>query len=138
MKTFYLQFDGSWPDSLRDQLPEYCGIYLVYRGILSRGNLYCHEIIYIGQADNIRNRHIKHEKYSQFLSECRSNEILFYSCAPVKKADLNCVENALIYKMRPKLNDKQINSFPYDTTSIVSSGQCAMLISEFTVERKDL
>lgn len=137
MKTFNLLFDGSWSDSIRDELPEYSGIYLVYRGNLDRGSFLCREIIYIGQAENIRARHTKHEKRDAFLAELRPSEVLFYSCAPVAKTDLDRVENALVFEMHPKLNDKLTESFPYETTKVVSEGQCSLLNKLFTVERKD-
>jgi len=137
MKTFNLHFDGSWSDSIREELPEYSGVYLVYRGNLDRGSFLCREIIYIGQAENIRSRHKKHEKKELFLAKLCPGEVLFYSCAPVAKADLDRVENALVFEMHPKLNDKLTETFPYETTTVVSEGQCALLKKQFTVERKD-
>ena len=79
MKTYKLTFDGSWSDSIRDELPEYSGVYLVYRGTLDRGHFLCSEIIYIGQAENIRERHKNHEKRDLFLAKRRANEVIFYS-----------------------------------------------------------
>ena len=135
MKTFNLHFDGSWSDSIREELPEYSGVYLVYRGNLDRGSFLCREILYIGQAENIRSRHMKHEKREKFLAELRPGEVLFYSCAPVAKADLDRVENALVFEMHPKLNDKLTETFPYETTTVVSDGQCSLLKKHFSVER---
>lgn len=135
MKIYNLHFDGSWSDSIREELPEYSGVYLVYRGNFDRGSFFCREILYIGQAENIRARHTTHEKRDQFLAELRPSEVIFYSCAPVAKADLDRVENALIYAMRPKLNEKLTETFPYDTTTIVSDGQCSLLSRQFTVEK---
>lgn len=137
MKTYNLHFDGSWSDGIRDELPEYSGIYLVYRGTLDRGQFLCREIIYIGQAENIRERHKNHEKRDQFLAKRRMNEVIFYSCAQVAIPELNRVENALVYETRPVLNDKLTESFPYPETIIESEGQCALLNKRFTLERKD-
>ena len=138
MKTFNLHFDGSWSDRIREELPEYSGVYLVYRGILDHGSFLCREILYIGQAENIRLRHTKHEKRDSFLAELRPNEVLFYSCAPVAKSDLDRVENALVFKMHPKLNEKLTETYPYGTTMVVSDGQCSLLKKQFTVERMDI
>lgn len=137
MKSFNLHFDGSWSDSIREELPEYSGVYLVYRGTLSHGSFLCREILYIGQAENIRMRHTKHEKRELFMAELRPGEVLFYSCAPMTKADLDRVENALVFEMHPKLNDKLTESFPYEITTVVSDGQCSLLKKQFTIERKD-
>ena len=56
--TYNLHFQGSLSDDDRARLPEYSGVYLVYRGQWSEKDklFYCHEIIYIGKADNIRQR----------------------------------------------------------------------------------
>ena len=137
MKTFNLHFDGSWSDSIREELPEYRGVYLVYRGNLDHGSFLCREILYVGHAENIRLRHTEHEKRELFMAELRPSEVLFYSCAPVAKADLDRVENALVFEMHPKLNDKLTETFPYDSTTVVSDGQCSLLNKQFTVERKD-
>lgn len=85
----------------------------------------------------IRLRHTEHEKRELFMAELRPSEVLFYSCAPVAKADLDRVENALVFEMHPKLNDKLTETFPYDSTTVVSDGQCSLLKKQFTVERKD-
>ena len=138
-KTFNLKFDGSIHDKNKSQLPTYSGVYLVYRGTYnSQTNTFtCKEIIYIGQADDINDRHKNHEKHDVFLGECKQGEVVFYSYAEVDKSDLDRVENALVYKMRPTLNDKLTQSFPYDETTIVSSGSCALLNKNFTLQRKD-
>ena len=106
MKTFNLHFDGSWSDSIREELPEYSGVYLVYRGNLNCGSFLCREILYIGQAQNIRSRHTQHEKRDLFIAELRPSEVLFYSCALVAKADLDQVENVLVFVMHPKFKYK--------------------------------
>lgn len=88
VKTFILHFDGSWSDSIREELPEYSGDYLVYRGNLDHGNFLCREILYISHAVNICSRHKKHEKRDLLvcvLYECYSErhdslELLVYLC----------------------------------------------------------
>lgn len=138
-KIYNLHFDGSISDSNKDQLPTYSGIYLVYRGVDNvQNNKYtCKEIIYIGQADDIKERHKNHEKHDEFLKTCKKGEIVFYSYVHVAKLDLDRVENALIFKMQPCLNDKMTQTFPYDETIVVSDGQCALLSKNFTLQRKD-
>ena len=136
MKTYYLNFEGSWSDRIKHELPDYSGVYLVYRGVLERGIYTCHEILYIGQADNIRKRHANHEKLNAFLRELQPNEELFYSCAHVAKNDLDRVENVLVFDTQPRLNDKLKETFPYPMTMIVSEGQCALLHKRIIVESK--
>ena len=137
MKTYNLKFDGSLADDQRGFLPEYSGIYLVYRGLRDQKGFLCREILYIGQAENIKARHENHEKHDMFIAELRPKEVIFYSYAPVEKSDLNRVENALVFEMHPKLNDKLTETFPYEKTTIISDGQCALLNKNFTVEKTE-
>lgn len=136
MKEYNLHFQGSISDEQRSYLPNMSGVYLVYRGLWSEKDklFYCHEIIYIGKAEDIRERHISHERRKGFLSACRTGEIVFYSYAEVPASDLERVEAALIYHTQPALNDYGKESFSYNPTHIVSDGACALLDSDIIVE----
>lgn len=136
MKEFSLDFDGSILDENSEYLPSYRGVYLVYRGnlILNGTKLKCSEIIYIGQAENIRNRLQNHEKKNLFFSRLENGESLFYSYAHVNASDLNRIEAALIYKHKPVLNEEYKNNFPYLKTHLISFGECALLNKDFTIE----
>ena len=138
-KIYNLHFGGSISDSQRNLLPTYSGIYLVYRGGYNKEKktFTCKEIIYIGQADDINDRHKNHEKRDEFLATCGPGEMVFYSYVKVDKNDLDRVENALVFKMQPILNDKLKQIFPYDETTIVSDGACALLNKNFTLQRKE-
>ena len=136
MKTYRLNFEGSILDNQRLNLPTYSGIYLVYRGYLAenRTKVHCNEIIYIGQAIDIKKRLLDHEKRSLFLHHLQENEVLFYSYAKVAEEDLDRVENALVFKNQPELNDKLKDAFLYPQTQIISTGQCALVPPDFTVD----
>lgn len=135
-EEIHLHFQGSLSDKDRSKMPEYCGVYLVYRGIWSEKDklFYCHEIIYIGQANNIYQRHISHERRSDFLSSCHTGEIVFYSFAKVPISLLDRVEAALLFNVKPVLNDYGKDDFPYDPIHIVSDGACALLDADIVVE----
>lgn len=134
--TFNLHFGGSLSDEHRAFLPTYSGVYLVYRGIWSEKDklFYCHEIIYIGKADNIRKRHVSHERRNDFFAVCKPGEIVFYSYAEVHETDLDRVEAALIYHTKPILNDYGKDEFPHEWTHIISDGACALLDLDIVAE----
>lgn len=136
MKTFNLTFEGSLLDEDRKNLPTYSGVYLVYRGQLTPdGNsLRCSEIIYIGQAEDIRRRHSAHERRTDFLNSLPDNEVLFYSYAKAELGDLDRIENALIFHTQPSLNEIGKDSFLYPSTEIKSDGQCALLDKDIIVD----
>lgn len=134
--TYYLHFKGSLSDNSRAFLPTYSGVYLVYRGIWSEKDklFYCHEIIYIGKADNIRQRHFSHERRNDFFAVCRPGEIIFYSYAEVSMNALDRVEAALIYHTKPVLNNNRKDEFPFEQTHVISDGACALLDSDIVAE----
>lgn len=136
MRTFNLNFEGSYLDDKRYYMPEYAGVYLVYRGTLTDDGkaLICKELIYIGQATNIRSRLENHDRREDFLQRADNDEEIFYSCAKCNTNDLDRIENALIYHVQPPLNRNGVFSFPYPDTRIISSGQCALLDKDFTIE----
>jgi len=136
MKQYNLHFEGSLLDDDRSNLPTYSGIYLVYRGTLSpdRKSLRCAQIIYIGQAEDIRRRLSAHNRRTDFLNTLQEGEVLFYSYVKVEQENLDRVENALIYKYKPTLNDNKKDSFPYPSTIIDSDGQCALLPKHIVLE----
>ena len=136
MKVFNLHFEGSILDEKRSNLPTYSGVYLVYCGTLSEDHkfLRCREIIYIGQAMDIRLRHSDHERRKDFLAQLRLGEVLFYSYAKVEVSLLDRIENALIYHQKPSLNDKGKECYLYPDTEIDSDGQCALLDRQIIVK----
>ena len=135
MRTFTLHFDGSILDESNMTLPTYSGIYLVYRGVLSadRKSLNCHEIMYIGQSENIRRRITTHTKRAEFIRRLHDGEVLFYSYAKCDMNDINRIENTLIYRMQPALNDQGKGAFLYPSTTVRSDGQCALLEREIII-----
>lgn len=126
-------------DDKRNELPTYNGIYFVFDNSAKPSRL-----IYIGQADRedggIRARHQNHEKHGLFVKEAHSEKNVSYVCAQCE-ADINRVENALIYKYQPCLNDACTKTFRYAKTKITITcnydGPEKINPLTFTQERKD-
>lgn len=132
---YNLHFEGSLSDTLKQRLPVYSGIYLVYRGKFDAKDklFYCKEILYIGQAVNIRDRVANHERRNDFYAQLRKDESIFYSYAQVDSSILNKIENALIYTMKPCLNSMGKDSYQYSAIHVVSDGACALLASDIEI-----
>lgn len=128
MKEYRLNFEGYWRDCNRNGLPSYDGIYIVYKCIYNEqtDTVTLLDIIYIGQAENIHDRHIKHEKYSNFLSQLTEGQELCYACAPVE-TDTDLIENALIFAQKPVLNIEGRSAYNHPKAHIQLSGQCARM-----------
>lgn len=128
MKDYNLSFEGYWRDCNKGGLPSYAGIYLVYRCLYSveTNSVSLIDIIYIGKADNIHDRHLNHEKYEDFKTQLDEGEELCYSCAPVN-SDLDLVENALVYSQKPILNEQGKFNYNFTEAHIEVNGACACL-----------
>lgn len=111
-------------------------MYLVYRCNYNVQNdtVNLIEIIYIGQADNIHDRHIRHEKEQIFKSQLQEGEELCFSCAKVEQ-DLDLVENALIFAQKPILNEKGKDRFLYGEVHLSLNGACSgVKYTDFTIK----
>lgn len=129
MKEIQLNFEGYWRECNKGGLPNYSGVYLVYRCVYSektnRVNL--KDIIYIGKSSNIHDRHIEHEKLPLFENQLQDGEQICYSCAKVDSQDLEWVEKALIFAQKPILNDEGKEHYDAMPAHIQLDGCCACM-----------
>lgn len=134
-KKFEVQFQGYYLES--KDLPAVSGVYCVYRCVYSKDkdSVMLKKVIYVGQAKNIHDRHLEHEKRQEWEGECRPGEQLCFSYAPVLDPDLLWCEAALIYSIKPDCNDKGKESFDYDDTYLVTSGENRFLPTDIVIER---
>ena len=84
-------------------LPSLSGVYCVYRGKfdVSSDSVTLYELIYIGQAADIRQRHMNHESLAEWKRSLKPGEQLWYSYAEVALASLDRCEAALIFLNQP-------------------------------------
>ena len=129
IKQYHLNFRGYWREINKGGIPAVSGVYLVYRCNYNtlQDTVRLNEILYIGQSENVHDRIANHEKASQFSSKLQNGEELCYACAEVAKADLNIVENALIFAQKPILNDVLKDTFNFGKVAIKADGRCACL-----------
>lgn len=94
------------------------------------------ELLYIGQSDNLYKRISNHDKKDLFDQQCQQGEVLCYSVAEVPSADLDIVENALIFAQQPRLNTEHKDKFIHDVpVSFQLEGRCRLMkYQNFTVK----
>ena len=137
-KTYHLKFDGYWSDPNKNKLPGCAGVYVVSKGsLLESGKVEIEEIIYIEAAQNVYARHNdkEHEHYKDFIRVCGGVEYVWYSCAQISggESERKRVENALIYRLQPVINDKGKDSFSFPDTTIYTEGENVGILKFFTV-----
>lgn len=135
MKTISLSFKGYWREVNKGKVPDQAGVYCVYACTYNTSNatVSLRKILYIGESENVRDRISNHDRLSDWKNLLNSGETLCYSFASVDSADRVRAEAALIYQHKPPCNTEYVNSFPFNNTTIKTSGQNALLNSEFTV-----
>lgn len=136
--SYQLNFRGYWRHCNRNGLPAITGVYAVYRCTYNQTNdkVTLLEIIYIGKTENINERHKSHEKLTLFQNELRDGEELCYTCAEVDDRSLSLIENALVFAQKPRLNDRLVDTYDYQSAHIKIDGCTAcMKYTDFTISR---
>lgn len=136
-QTFNLNFDGYWREPNISKIPSRSGEYCVNECThnVSQGTVTIHRLLYIGEAIDVNDRVKNHEKWNEWRRLVNRGNELCFSFAPIESTYCERVEAALIFKHKPPLNTEYKNSFPFDRTTIITSGSKAKLHERFTVNR---
>lgn len=136
--SYDLTFDGYWRDRNVASVDSVRGIYVVYACTVNRANeqvtLTLHNIVYIGQAQDTKDRLDNHEKKPQWQWQLGQGQELAYSVAQVDGRSLDRVEAALINHHKPPCNSDFVTAFPFDKTTIQVTGKASLLTPSFTVD----
>lgn len=128
-KKYNVTFKGYRLEENASGLPEYSGIYMAYRCVFSSetNKVTLKELVYIGQAENVKARISSHKCSEDLHDGCLEGEVICYAYASVSLNDLDVVENALIFAQQPRLNQRLKDSFNYGASSFEIEGVCALL-----------
>lgn len=136
-KEFNQVLKGYYRDTNKGCIPNVSGIYFVYTGFydtIEKG-VDLHNLIYIGESIDIKDRLDKHEKYFDWLKKCGDTEELIFSYTKVEETYRERLEAAYIYKHQPIINTECKESFNYDKTRVISSVKTKFLFEDFTLDR---
>lgn len=136
-KTISLNFGGYWREVNKGGVPAESGVYLVYvcRYNEPEKTVTLDKLIYIGEAEDVLYRITNHEKWPQWRRYAPKGSEICFSFAGVTNPDRERAEAALIYYHKPPCNDEYIDAFPFEDTTIESTGRCALLSSPITVRK---
>jgi len=135
-KTYTLNFDGYWRAPNISGLPAKSGIYCVYTCVhnVMEKTVTIRRLLYIGEADHIQSRVAGHERWRDWERELKAGEELCFNAVLISPAsDRQRAEAAMIHHHKPPCNVEYVNSFPFDTTTISTSGENTLLDRCFTV-----
>lgn len=136
-QTFSMVFDGYWREVNKGGVPDKSGVYCVYACTYDQKtkNLSIRMLIYIGEADDVRVRLATHERQEDWETHLEDGEVLCYSFAPSAAANRERCEAALINEHQPPENTEYKDAFPFDKTTINTTGKNKFLKPKFTVLR---
>lgn len=133
--TKSLAMHGWFKEAKSSGLPDETGLYLVFGGVPAvNGDAYIRHLIYIGQAQDIKDRIADHEKKPKFMDKLAEGESLYYYCVYLKNKDLDEDEGAMIkYFNRHAdiINEKCTESFTssFDVIDITLTGEIPSVLS---------
>lgn len=133
-KSYSLVYDGYWREQHVGSIPAKSGVYTVYacaHNIAAR-TVSLQNLIYIGEAGNVRDRIKGHEKWPDWRRHLLIGQQLCFNFAPIS-IDRERVEAALIHHHKPPENSEYVNYFPYPQTTVQTSGRNTLLSGFFTV-----
>lgn len=137
-KTISLDFKGYRRDKNIDSMQNIAGIYLVYVCTPNDNDtITVHKLIYIGESEKVRDRIKNHEKRPEWKKHVGEGDELCYSRAPITNPDRERAEAALIFYRKPPVNDEYKDSFPFEETTVKSTGDCKFIPASFTVKKTE-
>lgn len=137
-RSYSLEFDGYWREPKISGLPAESGIYGVYACVhnTNQSTVSLKRLLYIGEAADVQDRVQNHEKWQKWRNQLKTEEVICFSAALVAgESDRQRAEAAMIFKHKPPCNTEYVDAFPFDTTSVTTTGKNALLYGSFTVQR---
>ncbi len=137
-QQFGLEFDGYWREPNKSAIPAKAGVYAVYTATYNAASktVSIHRLIYIGKAENARERVAGHERWEDWRAERKTGQTICISFAPVSADSCERAEAACIFHHKPPLNTEYKDRFPFDQTIVRTSGKSSKMKEYFVVRRR--
>ena len=139
-KAYTLGFDGYWREPNVSGLLAKSGVYCVYACVHSSAEktVSVRRLLYIGEAADVRDRVQTHDQWSKWRNQLKAGEVLCVSAAVIAgESDRQRAEAAMIFKHKPPCNIEYVDAFPFDTTTVTTSGKNALMHASFVVQRTE-
>lgn len=117
-------------------LPGYSGIFFVYncRYDLASDTVTLFQILYIGEADNIRTRVATHERFMSWRSFVKEGNELCFSAAFVQPHCRTAVKAVLIFRLKPAANSEYKGFLPFSGVEITLAGKTNLLLNRYSTD----
>jgi len=135
--TIIVHINGYWREEDLFNILTHSGIFFVYESTYNpdEHTVDLLNLIYIGEALNIRDRILTHDKFNTWKSMIRSGNELCFATGNVEDYFRERVKVAYVFGNRPAANNGNISQFPFDTTTLISTGKTALLKPTLTIKK---
>jgi hypothetical protein len=139
-QTLVVDINGYWRDQQRKILVENSGIFFVYEAKYNDTDQTVDllRIIYIGHDASIGQFLLSSELRQEWLQMIEPGNELCYATAAVDNYYRTRVAAAYIFAHLPPVNKEYTTAFPFDRTTIISTGKTALLYPVITATRSTL
>lgn len=130
-------FYGYWREENSGMVPPDSGVYCVYESTHHEESdiVETHRVLYIGEAPNMREAINEKGRIEEWKSHIDKDNELCFSCGLAKPDDIRLrIMAAFVYRLKPPLNEKYKDSFPFPPTRMISNGAVNSLIIDFTLD----
>ncbi len=136
-----LDWKGVWEikeDDIPHNIPDEEGIYMILCGKRSsepnRWDSLSYELLYIGEAEEVRSRIVGHKKWSCWKKYCKNHILLKVAKCKLGITKRQKAECCLVYKTKPTCNYECKDDFPYkeDTVQITNTDMKLPLKDNYT------
>src|SRR5262249_1284751 len=125
-KNYSLEFDGYWREPNVSGLPAKSGIYGVYACTYdpNERTVRLARLLYRGGAAEVRDRVSNHDQWQTWKRQLMVGESICVNAALISpEGDRQRAEAMMIFEHKPVCNTDYIDNFPFDTTTMTTSGK---------------
>jgi hypothetical protein len=135
--TIVVHINGYWREEYLPESLSHPGIFFVYEAKHNpeENTVDLLSLIYIGKALNIRERIQSHENIPAWKSFIKKPNELFFASGIVDHHLLGRAKTAYIFGGNPVGNNGHILYFPFDNTTLISTGKTAFIKPTITIRK---
>jgi len=135
--TIIIDINGYWREEDLSIILTHPGVFFVYESKFDpdEHTVDLLSLIYIGEAQNIRERIRTHEKLNLWKNLIRPDSELCFATGNVEEYFRERVKTAYVFGNNPVANYGHSIQFPFDTTTLISTGKTALLKPTFTIKK---
>lgn len=135
--TIIVNINGYWRESELPDIMSYPGIFFVYEANhnTAENTVDLLNLLYIGEAMNIREKILNHEMAVTWKTLVRNRNELFFASGIVENRFLVRAKTAYVFGNNPIANNGHISYFPFENTTLISTGKTAFLKPTITIRK---